>query len=66
MDVLPSLGGLAWTALRDHVTTLDVDCTPARVLDLDELLKTKQGMCPKDQMDTAVLRVAIERLRKKP
>lgn len=66
VDVLPSVGGLTWAALRDHVTTLDVDGTSVRVLDLDGLLKTKQGVRPKDQMDAAVLRAAIERLRKKP
>jgi hypothetical protein len=34
------------------------------VLDLEGLLKTKQGVRPKDQMDAAVIAEALRRLKK--
>lgn len=41
-----------------------LDGVPLRVLDLEGLLLTRQGVRPKDQMDAAVLRSAIEALKK--
>ncbi len=63
VDVMPSIAGLSWDEMKPHVTQLDVDGIMVRILDLAGLLKTKQGVRPKDQMDAAVLRAAIERLR---
>ena len=60
IDVMPSIAGLSWTEMQPHVTTLDVGGLAVRVLDLAGLLKTKQGVRPKDQMDAAVLRAALE------
>jgi hypothetical protein len=48
-----------------HITMVDIDGQPVRVLDLPGLLKTKQGMRPKDQMDAAVIAAAIEALAKR-
>jgi hypothetical protein len=64
VDVLPSAGGIPWVELEPHITTLQLDDQPVRVLDLAGLLKTKQGARPKDQMDAAVLAAAIEALKK--
>ena len=61
IDVMPSIAGLSWTEMQPHVTTLDVGGIAVRVLDLAGLLKTKQGGRPKDQMDAAVLRAALEK-----
>jgi hypothetical protein len=47
--------------MQPHVTTLDVGGFAVRVLDLAGLLKTKQGVSPKHQMDAAVLRAALEK-----
>ncbi|MCK6372366.1 MAG: nucleotidyl transferase AbiEii/AbiGii toxin family protein [Gammaproteobacteria bacterium] len=64
VDVMPSIAGLGWAEMKPHVTHLDLEGVTVRVLDLPGLLKTKQGVRPKDQMDAAVLRAAIERLRR--
>lgn len=63
IDVMPSIAGLSWTDMQPHVVTLDVGSVKVRVLDLEGLLKTKQGSRPKDQMDAAVLRAALEARR---
>ena len=63
VDVMPSIAGLTWTDMQPHVTTIDVGGSAVRVLDLEGLLKTKQGVRPKDQMDAAVLRAALEKRR---
>jgi hypothetical protein len=63
VDVMPSVAGLSWDQLRPHVTTIDLDGQPLRILDLAGLLRTKRGARPKDQMDAAVLESALRRLR---
>lgn len=63
IDVMPSIAGLSWTDMQPHVVTLDVGSVKVRVLDLEGLLKTKQGSRPKDQVDAAVLRAALEARR---
>ncbi len=60
IDVMPSIAGLSWTEMQPHVTTLDIGGSAVRVLDLGGLLKTKQGVRPKD---AAVLRAALEKRR---
>jgi hypothetical protein len=65
VDVLPSAGGIEWAELQPHITTLQIDDQPVRVLDLAGLLKTKQGSRPKDQMDAAVISAAIDALGKR-
>lgn len=62
VDVMPSIAGFPWDAMKAHVTTLDIDDVPIRVLDLPGLLKTKQGTRPKDQMDAAVIAEVLRRL----
>lgn len=62
VDVMPSIAGLTWKEMQSHVIVLDIDGVPVRVLDLPGLLKTKQGVRPKDQMDAAVITEALRRL----
>jgi hypothetical protein len=62
VDVMPSIAGLSWEELRPHVVSMPVDDVSIRVLDLPGLLKTKQGVRPKDQMDAAVIAEALRRL----
>ncbi len=64
VDVMPSIAGLAWAEMTPHITQLDIDGVSVRVLDLPGLLKTKQGVRPKDQLDAVVLRAAIDRLHR--
>jgi hypothetical protein len=50
--------------MKPHVTRLQVDDVPVSVLDLPGLLKTKQGVRPKDQMDAAIIAEALRLLHK--
>ena len=64
VDVMPSIAGHSWEDMKPHIVTIEVDDVGVRVLDLPGLLKTKQGVRPKDQMDAAVLSAAIARLKR--
>jgi hypothetical protein len=66
VDVLPSVCGIPFAELARHREWMNLDGERIPVLDLQGLLKTKQGLRPKDQADAAVLRRALERLRIKP
>jgi hypothetical protein len=59
---MPSIAGLSWNDMKQHVVPTKIDDTTVRVLDLRGLLKTKQGSRPKDEMDRAVIAAALERL----
>ncbi len=56
--------GHSWQDMEPHITTLDVDGVSVRLLDLAGLLKTKQGLRPKDQMDAALLSAALGQINK--
>lgn len=62
IDVMPAVAGLGWDDLRPHIVEMDIDGQAVRVLDLRGLLRTKQGLRPKDQLDAGVLRAAIDAL----
>lgn len=62
IDIMPSIAGLSWEQLRPHITSTTLDGVPIRLLDLEGLLRTKQGLRPKDQMDAAVIAEALRRL----
>jgi hypothetical protein len=61
---MPSIAGLSWDEMKAHITTTQVDDVTVRLLDLPGLLKTKQGVRPKDQMDAAVISRALQALDK--
>jgi len=63
--VLPTVAGLTWEQLRPHITSTEIDGQIVRILDLEGLLKTKQGARPKDQLDAAVLSAAIQVLQQR-
>lgn len=65
VDILPSVAGIPFTELAPHIVRLDFGGEQVPVLDLEGLLKTKQGLRPKDQTDAAVLRRALEALRRR-
>ncbi len=62
VDVMPSIAGCSWAEMVPHITTTEVDGVSIRLVDLAGLLKTKQGLRPKDQMDAAVLVAALREL----
>ena len=62
VDVMPAISGLTWVEMQPHVTTVEIDGVPIRLLDLRGLLKTKQGVRPKDQMDAAIIEAALRRI----
>jgi hypothetical protein len=59
---MPSIAGQTWESMQPHIVTMAIDGMPVRILDLPGLLKTKQGLRPKDQMDAAVIAAAIAAL----
>lgn len=64
VDVMPSIGGHEWQEMKAHITRQQVDEVTIPVLDLPGLLKTKQGLRPKDLADAALIRAALERMGK--
>ena len=65
VDILPSVAGIPFAELVPHIVCLDLGGEQVPVLDLEGLLKTKQGLRPKDQADAAVLRRALQALRRR-
>lgn len=63
VDVLPSAAGHTWDNLQRHITEVDIDDVRVKVLDLEGLLKTKQGLRPKDQADAEAITRALEMLK---
>jgi hypothetical protein len=64
VDILPSVAGIPFAELVPHIVRLDLGGEQVPVLDLEGLLKTKQALRPKDQAHAAVLRRALEALRR--
>jgi hypothetical protein len=61
VDVLPAAGGVPFDELERHIVALTVQGEAVRVLDLEALLLTKQGLRPQDQADAALIRRALGR-----
>lgn len=64
IDVMPSIAGHSWSEMQRYIETIEFEGASLRILNLEGLLLTKQGVRPKDQMDAAVLRRALARLKK--
>jgi hypothetical protein len=62
VDVMPSIAGLSWDEMKPHLTSTKIDDVVVRLLDLEGLLKTKQGARPKDRMDAAIIEAALRQL----
>jgi hypothetical protein len=63
IDIMPSACGHSWAELERYIEELSLDGVPIRVLGLEGLLLTKQGMRDRDKADANVLARAIEALR---
>ncbi len=66
VDVLPSIAGHGCDEMRAQVIERDLDGVRVRLLDPEGMLKTKQGVRPKDQMDARTIRAVLDALRKDP
>lgn len=64
VDILPSAAGHTWNDLKSRITQVDIDDVRVNVLDFEGLLKTKQGLRPKDQIDAEAIGRAIELLKR--
>jgi hypothetical protein len=63
VDVLPAACGHSWEELKPFIERRVIGGQSIRVLSLEGLLLTKEGMRDKDRADATVLRAAIEKLR---
>jgi hypothetical protein len=66
VDVMPSACGHPWSELAPFVEEVDLDGVPLKLLGLEGLLLTKEGMRDRDRADRRVLELALERLRSTP
>jgi hypothetical protein len=65
VDILPSVSGISYQELNKHRQVINVNNTEIPILSLQGLIKTKQGVRPKDQADLLILQKAVENIRKK-
>jgi predicted nucleotidyltransferase len=65
VDVMPSIAGHSWEEMRNYVETIDFEGMSLKLLNLEGLLLTKQGMRPKDQLDAAMLKQALAEIAKR-
>jgi hypothetical protein len=65
VDVLPAACGHGWAELARDIEEIEVDGTRIRVLSLEGLLKTKEGLRDKDRADRRVLEGAVAELKKR-
>jgi len=63
VDVLPSVAGVSFAELETRAVVIEVSGISLRVLDLEGLLLTKQGVRPKDIADREILIRALQRIR---
>ena len=63
VDVMPSACGHTWDELKGFIVEIELDEVPVRVLGLEGLLLTKEGMRDRDRADASVLREAVRRIR---
>jgi hypothetical protein len=63
VDIMPAACGHTWHELRHFIVERVLDQTTIRVLSLEGLLLTKEGMRDKDKADARVIRMAIDLLR---
>lgn len=59
-------GGETYASLQPYIQDVDLGDCCIRTVDLEGLLKTKQGVRPQDQADRLVLEAALRAIREKP
>ena len=63
VDLMFNACGETYESLRPHAITIDFDGVPVRTLDIEGLLKTKQTLRVKDQLDRDILERALGELK---
>jgi hypothetical protein len=63
VDVMPAACGHPWPELSRYVEEVEIDGVRIRLLGMEGLLLTKEGMRDRDRADHTVLRGALERLK---
>ena len=63
VDLMPSACGHPWEELKEYITDTVIDEVPLKVLGVEGLILTKQGMRDKDRADLRVLQEALARLK---
>lgn len=66
IDVMPNACGLVYAELEPHIVQTGADGAWLNVLDLEGLLKTKQGVRAKDVGDRQQIELALARMRGRP
>ncbi len=61
IDVMPAACGHSWEELSPYITNIEIEGVSIRVLSLEGLLLTKEGMREKDRADAVVIRRALEK-----
>lgn len=64
IDLMPSIAGRTWEQMKPYIESVDLDGVELKLLNLEGLLLTKQGARPKDQLDAALLRQALDALHR--
>ena len=62
VDVMPAACGHSWQELSAYIEQIAVEGRPLKVLSLQGLLLTKEGMRDRDRADAAAIRSALEGL----
>jgi hypothetical protein len=65
VDLLFNACGESYETLKAYAEVIDLDGIPVRTLNLEGLLRTKQGAREKDSADRWVLERALEEYRKR-
>jgi Aminoglycoside-2''-adenylyltransferase len=63
VDVMPAACGHRWDELEKHIENREVDGVSIRVLGIEGLILTKQGMRERDRADLRVLEAALEKTK---
>jgi len=62
VDVMPSIAGHGWHEMKEYIVENQIDGVRVALLNLEGLLKTKQGLRLKDQADAAMISAALDAL----
>jgi hypothetical protein len=63
VDVMPSACGHSWSELSPYIEEREIDGVPVRLLGLEGLLFTKEGLRDRDRADHRVLESALAQLK---
>lgn len=64
VDVMPAACGHPWSELAPYIEDVQIDGVAIRLLGLEGLLLTKEGLRDRDRADHEVLRSALARLKR--